>query len=110
MTYTCHASEFAANTHILKMQRLQIKVLRTIGKFPRPTPVRELHMAFQVTHTYDYMTKLCRQQAEVIRNQKMQMFATSEEEKPDQENIRGLLKIGGGQGYDRSRGRAAVVA
>jgi hypothetical protein len=40
MTYASPASEFAANTHLLKLQRLINKVLRTIGKFPRRTPVR----------------------------------------------------------------------
>jgi hypothetical protein len=50
------------------LQRLLNKVLRTIGKFARSTPIRELHMAFQVQYIYDYITKLCRQQAEVIQN------------------------------------------
>jgi hypothetical protein len=44
------------------------KVLRTIGNFARHTPVRDLHMAFKLPYLYDYITKLCRQQAEVIRN------------------------------------------
>jgi hypothetical protein len=62
------AWEFAADTHLLKLQSLQNKVLRTSGKFLRRTPVRELYMAFQVPYIYDYITKLCRQQAEVIQN------------------------------------------
>jgi hypothetical protein len=65
MTYSCPAWEFATDTHLMILQRLQNKVLRTIGKFPRHTPVRELHMAFQVQYFYDYIKKLCRQQAEV---------------------------------------------
>jgi hypothetical protein len=52
----------------MKLQRLKNKVLRTIGSFPRHTPVREMQMAFYLTHVYDYMTKLCRQQAAVILN------------------------------------------
>jgi hypothetical protein len=52
MTYTCPASEFAADNHLLKLQRLQNKVLRTIRTFPRLTPVRGLHMAFK--HLYIY--------------------------------------------------------
>jgi hypothetical protein len=51
-----------------KIAALAKKVLCTIGKFPKCTPVRELHMAFQVPYIYDYITKLCRQQAEVIQN------------------------------------------
>jgi hypothetical protein len=35
MTYACPAWEFAADTHLLKLQRLQNKVLRTIGNFSR---------------------------------------------------------------------------
>jgi hypothetical protein len=31
MTYACPAWEFAAEFHLLKLQRLQNKVLRTIG-------------------------------------------------------------------------------
>jgi hypothetical protein len=58
---------------------------------------------------YDYITKLCRQQAEVIQNH-------------DNENIRNIgqgearhrkyrrLKLGGGQAYDRSSDYTAVVA
>jgi predicted protein tyrosine phosphatase len=68
MTYPCPAWEFAADTHLLKLHHLQNKVLCTTGEFPRCTPVRELCMAFQVLYTYDYIIKLCRQQAEVIQN------------------------------------------
>jgi hypothetical protein len=32
MTYACPAWELAADTHLLKLHRLQNKVLRTIGK------------------------------------------------------------------------------
>jgi hypothetical protein len=68
MTFASPAWEFAANSHLLKLHRLQNKVLRTIGNFPRCRPVRELHKAFNIPYIYDYITKLCRQQAEVIRN------------------------------------------
>jgi hypothetical protein len=30
--------------------------------------VRDLHMAFQIPYVYDYVTKSCRQQAQVIQN------------------------------------------
>jgi hypothetical protein len=33
MTYACPAWEFAAESDLLKLQRLQNKVLRTIGSF-----------------------------------------------------------------------------
>jgi hypothetical protein len=35
MTYACPAWDFAAETHLLKLQCLQNKVLRTIRKPPR---------------------------------------------------------------------------
>jgi hypothetical protein len=68
MTYACPAWKFAANTHLLKLQRLQNKAVRTTGKYPRRTPARELHVPFQVPYIYDYITKWCRQQAEVTHN------------------------------------------
>jgi hypothetical protein len=68
ITYACPAWEFATDTYLLKLQRLQNKVLRTILIFPRYTPARGLHMALNLPHIYDYITKLCRQQAEVIQN------------------------------------------
>jgi hypothetical protein len=68
MTYAPPAWEFVANTHLPKLQRLQNKVLLIIGNFPRHTPVRELHKAFNIPYIYNYITKLCKQQAEVIRN------------------------------------------
>jgi hypothetical protein len=41
MSYASPAWEFAANTHLLKLQRLQNKFLRTIGNFAKRTPVQE---------------------------------------------------------------------
>jgi hypothetical protein len=101
MTYACPAREFAAESHLLKLQRLQNRVLRTIGNFPRLTSVRELHVAFEIPYIYDFITKLFRQQAEIIQNH-------------ENENVRNIgqgearhrkyksLKLGGGHVYDRS--------
>jgi hypothetical protein len=47
-TYACPATEFAANTHLLRLQRLQNKLVRTIGNFPRCKPVRDLHITFNL--------------------------------------------------------------
>jgi hypothetical protein len=68
LTYACPAWDFAADTPLLKLPRLQNKVLRTIGNFPRRTSVRELHKAFNIPYVYYYITKLSRQQAEVFQN------------------------------------------
>jgi hypothetical protein len=99
MTYACPAWKLATDTHLLELQRLQNKVLRTNGNFPRCTPVRDMHTAFNLHYVYDYM---CRKQEEVIRNH-------------ENEHVRGIgqgvarhrkykrLKLGGGQAYYRCR-------
>jgi hypothetical protein len=66
--YTSPAWELAADIYLLKLQRMQNKILLTIGNSPRFTLVRDLHAAFTLPYVYDYITKLCRQQAEVIKN------------------------------------------
>jgi hypothetical protein len=48
MTYASPGLEFAADTYLMKLQRLQNKVLRTIANYPRRTPVRDLHLAFHI--------------------------------------------------------------
>jgi hypothetical protein len=92
MTYACPAWELAADTHLLKLQLMQNKVLRTVGNFPRCTPVRDLHTAFNLPYVYDYtsITKLCRQQAKSYKIMRMNMFEVWDKAKPDIENIRGL--------------------
>jgi hypothetical protein len=101
MTYASLAWQLAADTHLIKFQRLQNKVLCTISNYPRRTPVRDFRLAFQVPFVYDYITKLCRQQGEVIQNH-------------DNENVRNIgqgkgrhkkyknLNLRSGQAYDRS--------
>jgi hypothetical protein len=64
MTYTCSVSEFAVDTSLLKLQRLQKYVVRIIGKFQRCTLIRELHVAFKIPNVYNFITKLCRQKTE----------------------------------------------
>jgi hypothetical protein len=101
MTYARPAWEFAADSHLIILQRLQNKVLRTNGNFPRRTSVRDMHFAFHLPYVYDYMIKLSRPQAEVILNH-------------DNENVRNIgegearhrkykmLKLGGCQAYGHS--------
>jgi hypothetical protein len=64
MTYACSAWEFTAECHLLKLQRLQNRVLRTIGNFPRRTSVHEI--------------------------MNMEMFATLDKAKPNTDNVRDL--------------------
>jgi hypothetical protein len=101
MTYACPAWEVAADTYLLKLQRLQNKVLCTTGKFPKCTPVRELHMALQGPYICDFITKLCRQQTEVIQNRDNANVRDIGKGEAKQRNYK-RFKLGGGQAYDRS--------
>jgi hypothetical protein len=60
-----------------------------------------LHVAFKITYVYDYITKLCRTQAEVVRdhvNPNVRDIAQGEAR--DRKHKR--LELGWGQAYDRS--------
>jgi hypothetical protein len=101
MTYACPTWEHAADAHLFKLKRLQNRVIRATGTLDRRTPVLEMHVlvAFNISYVYDYITKLCRTQAEVILNHVSL-------------NVRGIgsgeamhgkykrLKLGGGLAYD----------
>jgi hypothetical protein len=97
MTYECPAWEFTADSHLLKFQRLQNKVFRTIWNFPRRTPARGLYMAFKLLYIYDDITKSCRQQAEFIKIMKLQFSKLWTSRTPTQG-----FKLCGGPAYDRS--------
>jgi hypothetical protein len=66
--------KLATDSYILKLQRLKNRVLRAAGNFPRCTPVRNSHTAVNVPYVYNYITKLCRQQAEVMQNYENEHF------------------------------------
>jgi hypothetical protein len=91
MTYACPTWEFAAdNHHLLKFQCLQNKVLRTIGNFPRRTPVRDVHMALKLPYICDYITNYAGNKQKSYKIMKMQMFITLDKANCDTGNIRGL--------------------
>jgi hypothetical protein len=46
--------------------------------------------AFQIPYVYDYITKLCIRQAEIIHFMKMKMYVILDKVKPYTENIKGL--------------------
>jgi hypothetical protein len=92
-TYACPTWVYAADTYLLKLQRLQNRALCATGNLDRYTQVCELHMAFEIPYVYDYVNKLCRAQAELILNHV-------------NSNVRGVgqgevrhRKFGGGQVY-----------
>jgi hypothetical protein len=66
MTYACPAWELAADTYLLKLQRLQNKGLHNTGNYLRCTSIRDLYTACNLPYVYDYVTELCREQVEVI--------------------------------------------
>jgi hypothetical protein len=101
MTYICSAWDLAADTYNLKLQRLQNKVFYTIGNIPRCTPLRDLQTTFNLPHVYDYITKLCRQQTEVIRNHENEYIRSTGHGEASHRTCK-RLKLVGGQGYDRS--------
>jgi hypothetical protein len=76
------------------LQRLQNKALRTIGNFPRRSTIRDLHVAIVIPFVYDYIIKLCGQQAEVIQNH-------------DNENVR---NIGQGEANHRKYNNSVVFS
>jgi hypothetical protein len=68
MTYACHAWEFAANTYHLKLPCLQNEAFRIINNFLRRTTIRELPLALNVPHFYDYIAGLFGQEEEIFQN------------------------------------------
>jgi nucleoid DNA-binding protein len=58
-------------------------------------------MAFQVSYIYDYITKLCKQQAEVIQNHENANFRDIGKFQARHRKYKGL-KLGAGKAYDRS--------
>jgi hypothetical protein len=109
MTYACPAWEFPADTHLIKLQRLQNKVLPTTGNFRRRIPVRELHKAFNIPYIYGYITKLSRQQSEVIQNHENANVRNIGRGEDRQRKYK-RLKLDSGHVYDRSSDYAAAVA
>jgi hypothetical protein len=86
-----------AETYLLKLQRLQNKVLHATGSFPRRTSVRDMHMAFQIPYVYDYITKSCRSHT---NHENENVRYTGQGEARHRKYKR--LKLGIGHVYDRS--------
>jgi hypothetical protein len=101
MTYACAYWELAADAYLLKLQRLQIKVLRITANFSSCTPVRDLHMAINLPRVYDYVTKWCRQQAEILQNYENGHVRSIGQGEIRQRKYK-RFKLGGGQAYDCS--------
>jgi hypothetical protein len=90
MTYACPTWKFSAYAHQMKIQRLQNRVLGIMGNLDRYTTVRELHVVFKFPYVYDYTSKLCRTQAEIIINHVNSNVRDIGKKKPGMRSIRGL--------------------
>jgi hypothetical protein len=82
-------------------QRLQNRVLPATGNPDKRTPVREMHVAFKIPYVYNYITKLCKTQAEVILNHRNPTVRGIEQGEAVHREYK-RLKFGGGQAHDRS--------
>jgi hypothetical protein len=91
------------DTYVLKWQRRQNDVLRITGNFARCVSAHDLHMAIVLPHIYDYITKLCRQQAEVIRNHDNEHVCTIGQSEARHRKYK-RLELVGDQVDDRSGG------
>jgi hypothetical protein len=75
---------------------LQNRVLHVTGNLDRHISVRDLHLAVKIPYVYDYITKLCGRQAEVILNPEIpNVRAIGGEEARHRKRKR--LKLGGDQ-------------
>jgi hypothetical protein len=74
----------------LPLQRLQIKVHRTIGNFPRRTPVRDLRRLSTFRLYTIIKQNYVGNKQKPLKNMRMNMFAAQDKRKPDIEIIKGL--------------------
>jgi hypothetical protein len=85
------------DAQLLKLQRLQNRILHAFGNLDRCTLVREMH----VLYVYNYITKLCRTKAEVILNHRNTIVRGIGQGEAMHRKYK-RLKLGSGQAYDRS--------
>jgi hypothetical protein len=74
----------------MKLQRLQNRVLRTIGNYPRRTRFRDLHLAFHIPYVYDYIKNYAGNKQMSFKIIAIKMFSTLDKAKPTTGNMRGL--------------------
>jgi hypothetical protein len=100
MTYACPTLEYVVDAHILKLLRLQNRVLCATANLDRCTPDRKLCVSLKISYEYDYIIKLCRTCAEVILNHvNPNVYGIGKGEARHRKCKR--LKLGGGEDYNR---------
>jgi hypothetical protein len=85
------------------------KVIRTVCNSLRGTLTRDLHMAFKIPCLYDFVTKLCRQQATVTLNHENVNIRNINQGMAQHRKYK-RLKLCGGQAYDRSIVYTVVIS
>jgi hypothetical protein len=93
MVYASPTWEYAVDAHLLKLQRLQNRILAT-GNRDRRTAVRELHVAFKIPYVCDYISVLRRKHAEFVQITEIQMYRQLDKRKPCIGSTRGLNVAG----------------
>jgi hypothetical protein len=82
----------------LKLQRLQTKLLFNIGNLPKRIPTRDFHVSLKIPYLYDFVPKLCRQQATFILNHENVNVRNIGQEEAQHRNYEcKLFKFGEGQ-------------
>jgi hypothetical protein len=81
MIYVGPAWKFARGAYLLKPLSLQNNALRMFGEFQKNVRIRERHVAFEIPYVYDFVTNLCRQQAQSQEVTLMKISVTVEKKK-----------------------------
>jgi hypothetical protein len=66
MAYACATWKRAVDAHLMKLHRLQNRVLSVTRYIDKCIQVRELHVASKSPYVHYYVAELCRTKAEVI--------------------------------------------
>jgi hypothetical protein len=56
MVYACATWEYVADAPLLKLQRMQNRVLCPVGNLYKCTQVQKLQVAFKIHYVYDYIS------------------------------------------------------
>jgi hypothetical protein len=78
------------DAHLLKLQRLENRVLHAIENLDRCSSVLELHVVYNIPYAYDNITKLCSTQAELILNHINPNACDTGQGQPGVGSVRGL--------------------
>jgi hypothetical protein len=76
LTYVCPAWEFSVDTLSYEIAAFAKHGSPYHCQLSKGIPTRELHVAFNIPHMYVFITRVCRQQADVYETRKKYVFAT----------------------------------